>query len=39
MEREAEETRRREHAQLDSDLRSGRITQQMYKLKKKAIDR
>jgi len=39
MEREAEENRRREHARLDSDLRSGRITQQMYKLKKKAIDR
>lgn len=39
MDREAEENRRREHAQLDAELRAGRISQKMYEMKKKAIDR
>lgn len=39
MDREAEELRRREHAQLDAEFRSGRITKQLYELKKRSIDR
>ncbi len=37
MEREAEEARGRELAQLEADLRSGRITQLQYTRKKKAL--
>jgi len=37
MEREAEEARARELAQLEADLRSGRITQLQYTRKKKAL--
>ena len=39
MEREAEETRRKAHAELDADLRAGRLTQAQYTLKKRALDR
>ncbi len=39
MEREAEETKRRELAQLESSYRSGRITKLDYTMKKKAIER
>lgn len=39
MEREAEENRRREHAELDADYRAGRIDKQLYELKKRSIDR
>lgn len=39
MDREAEEMRRREHAQLDADFRAGRLSRQLYELKKRSIDR
>lgn len=39
MEREAEELRRSEHAHLDAEFRSGRISKQMYELKKRSVDR
>jgi putative membrane protein len=39
MEREAEETQRRELAKLEASFRSGRITELEYTLKKKAIER
>lgn len=38
MDREAQEMRRKEHAQLDADYRAGRLSKQMYELKKRAID-
>lgn len=39
MEREAEENRRLEHARLDADFRAGKLSKQVYELKKRAIDR
>jgi len=39
MEREAEENRRREHAQLDAEFRAGRMDKSLYELKKRSIDR
>lgn len=38
MEREAEEMRRKAHAELDADFRAGRLTKLQYDLKKRAID-
>lgn len=39
MDREAEEMRRREHERLDADFRAGRMTRQLYELKKRSIGR
>jgi len=38
MEREAEEAKRQAHAELEADLRAGRVSNAEYKLKKRAID-
>ena len=38
MDREAEEATRKAHADLDAQLRSGRISEAQYKLKKRALD-
>jgi len=38
MEREAEEARRKAHAELEADLRAGRVSNAVYKMKKRAID-
>lgn len=39
MDREAEAELRRERAELDADLRAGRINKALYDLKMKALDR
>jgi putative membrane protein len=39
MEREAEETKQRELAQLEASFRSGRMTQAEYTMKKRTIER
>jgi len=39
MEREAEENRRHEHAQLDADFRAGKLDRQRYELKKRSLDK
>lgn len=38
MDREADEMRRREHAELDARYRAGRVSEAEYKTKKRAID-
>jgi uncharacterized membrane protein len=38
MDREADEIRRRQHAELDAQFRAGRISEGMYRMKKKEID-
>lgn len=39
MDREAEENRRQEHTRLDAEFRAGKLTKQLYELKKRSIDR